>query len=379
MGPRKTSALGMCGGGVGSGGRATVLRLRVISRGLLSAASFAALTVSDPVLAEDQSVTLPEVKVIANTPLAPAGPRRAARPAETSPPRAVEAPPSGAAEAPSRRAAVAPPRTATSSQVDPSLIEREKVPSNVQTLTATDFDHTKAPSFLDALSQSLPGVSLGDQTGNEFQRDLNYRGFTASPVIGTPQGLAVYQNGVRINEVFGDIVNWDFIPENAIRRLTMMPSNPAFGLNAIGGALSIDMKNGFTYRGVEAELRGGSFGRRGVSVEAGDHVGNLSGYLTADAINDSGWRNFSPSQLRRLYADFGALGDQAEFHVNFTGASNRFGATAATPVQMLNQNWASTYTIPQTTQNQLAFLTASGSWNPTPTLSIQGNRRRPAY
>jgi hypothetical protein len=140
---------------------------------------------------------------------------------------------------------------------------------------------------------------LGDQTGNEFQRDLNYRGFVASPVIGTPQGLAVYQNGVRVNEVFGDIVNWDFIPETAINRMTMMPSNPVYGLNALGGALAIDMKNGFTYRGTDAELRGGSFGRRGVTVQTGGQAGNLSAYLTADAINDNGWRDYSPSQLRR--------------------------------------------------------------------------------
>jgi iron complex outermembrane recepter protein len=133
------------------------------------------------------------------------------------------------------------------------------------------------------------------------------------------------------------------------------------------------MKNGFTYQGVEGELRGGSFGRRSASVEAGGQVGNLSSYITADAIHDSGWRNYSPSDLRRLYADFGAKGDQSEFHVNFTTASNMFGAAAATPLQLLNQNWASTYTLPQTTKNQLAFLTASGSWNPTPTLSIQSN------
>ena len=117
---------------------------------------------------------------------------------------------------------------------EPGAIDRDKVPSNVQTLSASDFDHAKAPNLLDVLERGLPGVSLGDQTGNEFQLDLNYRGFIASPVIGTPQGLAVYQNGVRINEVFGDIVNWDFIPQNAINQLTLVPSNPIYGLNAIG-------------------------------------------------------------------------------------------------------------------------------------------------
>jgi iron complex outermembrane receptor protein len=133
------------------------------------------------------------------------------------------------------------------------------------------------------------------------------------------------------------------------------------------------MKNGFTYRGVEGEVTAGSFGRAGASVQAGGQVGNLSGYITADAIDDAGWRQDSPSQLRRLYADLGARGDQTEFHVTFTGASNSFGAAAATPVEMLSQNWSSIYTAPQTTENQLAFLTASASWKPTDTWTYQAN------
>jgi iron complex outermembrane receptor protein len=243
----------------------------------------------------------------------------------------------------------------------------DKIPSNIQTVPASAFEYSKSPDLLQSLAQSLPGVSLGDQTGNQFQLDINYRGFTAGPVIGTPQGLAVYQNGVRINEVFGDIVNWDLIPQNAINSLTLVPSNPVYGLNAIGGALSLQMKNGFTYHGVEGELSGGSYGRITTSMQAGGQTGNLSGYITADAINDAGWRQNSPSTLRRVFADLGARGDQTEFHVNFTGADNTFGATAATPVQMLSESWTSTYTTPQTTHNQLAFLTASASWKPSDT------------
>ena len=330
-------------------------------------AAFAALMAPQAAFPEDKPVNVPEVRVIANTPVAPASPRPAARA-----PAAPAAAPAG--PAPARRAATAPAsREPAAVPLDPALIEIDKVPANVQTLGPADFEHEKAPDLLDAISRRLPGIALGDQTGNEFQRDLNYRGFVASPVIGTPQGLAVYQNGVRVNEVFGDVVNWDFIPETAINRMTMMPSNPVYGLNALGGALAIDMKNGFTYRGTDAELRGGSFGRRGVTVQTGGQAGNLSAYLTADAINDNGWRDYSPSQLRRIYADLGARGEQTEFHVTFTGASNNFGATAATPLQMLDQRWSSVYTVPQTTQNQLAFTTASASWNPTSTLSFQAN------
>src|SRR5262249_49284563 len=168
-----------------------------------------------------------------------------------------------------------------------------KVPANVQTVDAPAFDHAKTPSLTDAMVRSLPGVSLGDQTGNPFQPDINYRGFTASPVIGTPQGLAIYQNGTRINEVFGDTINWDFIPQMAINRMTLAPNNPVYGLNAVGGALTLDMKNGFNYQGIEGELRGGSFGRLGGAAQAGWQKDNLAAYVALDGVREDGCRDFS--------------------------------------------------------------------------------------
>jgi TonB-dependent Receptor Plug Domain len=320
----------------------------------LAAASAAVVLVPATTAAQQNSdataapgtVRLPEVRVIATTPVAPP----AARPAA----------------APAAAAATTPPAA------EPGAVDRDKIPSNVQVLTTSDFDHATAPDLLQAIVRGLPGVALSDQTGNQFQLDINYRGFVASPVIGTPQGLAVYQNGVSINEVFGDIINWDFLPENAINRMTLVPSNPIYGLNAIGGALSLEMKNGFTYHGVQIEVSGGSFGRTTTSVQAGGQTGNLSGYVTADAIDDAGWREDSPSRLRRMYTDFGARGDNnTEFHLAFTGADNHFGALAATPVEMLAQNWSSVFTTPQTTDNQLAFFTGSASWKPTDTLTYQ--------
>ena len=112
----------------------------------------------------------------------------------------------------------------------------------------------------DALQQQVPGVILSDTTGNPFMPDIQFRGFTASPVAGTPQGLAVYQNGMRINEAFGDTVNWDLIPTAAIRSVTVVTNNPAFGLNALGGAVNVLMKDGFSYQGAETNIMGGSSG-----------------------------------------------------------------------------------------------------------------------
>jgi len=220
----------------------------------------------------------------------------------------------------------------------------------------------------------VAGASLGDQSGNAFQRDVDYRGFTASPVLGTPQGLAVYQNGVRINESYGDVVNWDFIPPTAIDKLVLVPNSPIFGLNALGGALSFEMKNGFTYHGAEAAGLLGSFGRRQGSLQAGMQQDNIAAYLALDGIHDDGWRDFSSSSdVRRMYVDVGARNSVSEFHLNFTGADNKLGSVAATPAELLNQRWSSVYTWPQTTHLQLAFLTANLTYTPTDTLSFQGN------
>jgi iron complex outermembrane recepter protein len=328
---------------------------------LLGAAAIAAAAAPGHVAAQQSpsaapssnAATLPEIRVVPTTPIAP--PRR---------PRPTPAQ--------SQSHPAATPVVQTAPAAEPGAVDVDKIPSNVQVVPATNFSPTTAPDLLQAMERALPGVALSDQTGNQFQLDINYRGFVASPVIGTPQGLAIYQNGVRINEVFGDTINWDFIPQSAINRMTLVPSNPVYGLNAIGGALSLEMKNGFSYHGVEGDLTTGSFGRIGATTQAGGQNGNFSGYITADAIDDAGWREFSPSQLRRVYADLGARGDNnTEFHVTFTGADNHFGAVAGTPVQMLDQNWASIFTYPQTTDNQLAFLTASASWKPTDTLLYQ--------
>ena len=95
------------------------------------------------------------------------------------------------------------------------------------------------------MNRRFTSVFVNEIQGNPFQPDINYRGYTASPLLGTPQGLSVYVDGVRLNQPFGDIVSWDLIPRAAIASTTLIPgSNPLFGLNTLGGALSVQTKNG---------------------------------------------------------------------------------------------------------------------------------------
>ena len=252
-------------------------------------------------------------------------------------------------------------------------IERDKVPAMVQTLTSEDFERTKSLSVIETLVERIPGVSTSDVQGNSFVQDVRYRGFVASPVPGTPQGLAVYLNGIRVNEAFGDTVNWDMIPTNAISRADIWTNNPVFGLNALGGAINLGMKNGFTWQGFEADAQGGRFGRVQGGMQYGAKQGDIAVYVAAQAGKDDGWRFQSPSELARIYADIGWKGERSEVHLIANGASNFFGVVGPTPVELLARDDRAVYTFPQTTQNQMGLLSLNGQHAVTDTFTVQAN------
>src|SRR5580658_3278409 len=237
---------------------------------------------------------------------------------------------------------------------------------------AQDMQTFNDTTLTDSLARSAPGVTVGNVSGNEFEPDLFYRGFDATAVTGTPQGLAVYQNGTRINEAFGDVVNWDLIPANAIDKTTIIAANPIFGLNALGGAVTVTMKNGFTWQGFEADLDGGSFYRAQEEIQYGKQFGNWSIYAAASQINDGGWRVAEASQLTNFYGDLGYKANGFESHLQLTAGNTQFGVSAFTPIQQLQTNWGSVYTIPQTTYNQMVMLQWTGSYAYSPTLNFQG-------
>jgi iron complex outermembrane receptor protein len=255
-----------------------------------------------------------------------------------------------------------------------SDIDIGKVPGSVQTLSAKEIDQNKSVSILDSLSQRIPGLVLNDSQGNGTFADVHYRGFAASPLQGTPEGIAVYQNGVRLNEAFGDTVNWDLIPEVAIDRLAITSNNPAFGLNAIGGALSIAMKNGFTFQGLEAEIEGGSYGHINGSIEYGANWGDWSFYAAAEAFKDDGYRLFSNSDIERLYTDTGYKGDISEFHLIVEYGRSSLGVVGSTPLDIaVRHGISAVYTSPQTTRNEDGLIQLNGTTSLSDTLSVQTN------
>jgi outer membrane receptor protein involved in Fe transport len=304
---------------------------------------------------------LPEVEVV-QTPAQKAAKAKKKAPA-VSPLSSVgsstpgTAPQSAAGQAAAAAVSAAPPIT---------------VPSAVTNVTDADIEAEGTASIQQTLQQKVPGIIISDAAGNPLRAEVSYRGFDASPVSGRAQGLAVYQNGVRINEAFGDVVNWDVLPSNAISSMSVVSNNPSFGLNALGGAVSIAMKDGFSYQGGELDVMFGSFGRRQVGVQAGGSSGNAAFYVAAEGIQEDSFRNYSDSEIKRFYGDLGLKGSFAEVHFNLTAASNHFGATAAAPVELLDRSWSNTFTSPQTTDLEVFMPSVSASVKATDTLTFSG-------
>lgn len=253
-----------------------------------------------------------------------------------------------------------------------SGIDRNTAPNAVNVLTGHDLDRTGRPDLLQTLNQQTPGVSLGDAQGNPFQPNVTYRGFTASPLDGNPQGLAVYLNGVRFNAPFSDAVNWDLLPSLAIDSVNLEAANPVFGLNALGGSLSVQMKTGFTWQGGLAELYGGSFGTVDGALQYGVRRGNEATYVAANLSHSQGWRQLNSSEVRQVYGDVGWRSATAALHWTLLAADNRLNGPGTTPVQLLSADRTATFTAPNQTINRFGLTSLSGTWTITDQTSVQG-------
>jgi outer membrane receptor protein involved in Fe transport len=253
-----------------------------------------------------------------------------------------------------------------------SGVDRDKVPAETQVLTDRDISRNGYPQMLPALEENVPGVTLDNAAGSPFQPNLYYHGFLASPLQGNPQGLAVYLNGVRFNQPFGDTVNWDLIPDIAIDRMDLVGSSPVFGLNALGGALSVRTKNGFTYHGGKIDLLGGSFSHYQGELQYGVQNGNTAMYVAATGLHEGGWRDLQSSNIRNFYGDIGWRGSRGEAHVNVTAADNSLNGPGTSPIDLLAVNPAAQFTAPNLIKNKYALVTASASYDVTDTTSLQG-------
>jgi iron complex outermembrane receptor protein len=266
-----------------------------------------------------------------------------------------------------------PPVTVLGATPVPALgTPLEKYPGNVQSVTAPDLEHQVDLSA--GLHRSLGSVNINANQGNPWQNDLTYRGFLASPLTGSPIGLSVYLDGMRFNDGFGDTVNWDLVPAPAIAGIDVIPgSNPLFGLNTLGGALAVRTKRGFEFPGASLEGSGGSFGLWAVEAVYGGFHGPIDWFVAADALGEDGWRDESPTDLRRVFAKLGWRRDRTDLELSGILADNGLIGNGLAPESLLARDRSAVHTFPDETENRMQLVNLRGSHGLTERLLLSAN------
>ncbi|MCX6589046.1 MAG: TonB-dependent receptor [Acidobacteria bacterium] len=252
---------------------------------------------------------------------------------------------------------------------------RAEIPAPIQTATAEDLTASGALDLSDFANRRLGGVFLNEIQGNPLQPDLNYRGYTASPLLGTPQGVSLYMDGVRLNQPFGDVVSWDLIPRLAVAEMALIPgSNPLFGLNTLGGALSLRTKDGRSHPGSALTLSGGSFGRKIGEFEHGGSLPRGFHWFTGGQLFfEDGWRESSPSSVRQLFTKAGYQREKTALSLTAAYANNGLIGNGLQDFRLLARDFRSVYTKPDLTAHRSPFLNLTLQHALSPRLALSSN------
>lgn len=252
-------------------------------------------------------------------------------------------------------------------------LTKDQIAGNIQSISAKEIKEAHSLSLADLLNSKLQSVNVNDYQGNPFQMDVTYRGFTASPQIGSPQGLSVFFDGIRVNEPFGDVMNWDMIPMNALGSFDVFPgSNPIFGLNTLGGALSMRTKSGFTDSGVSAEVLTGSFGRRQLQVSGGWNNGQFAAFGAGNFFLEDGWRENSPSKVNQAFGKLEWQGEKLSLGLSSLAVVNKLVGNGTVPQELYRQDPSAVFTSPDITRNRLLQFQITGAFDVNDNINITG-------
>lgn len=253
--------------------------------------------------------------------------------------------------------------------------EVKKIPFAVHSARFDDLESAQSLDLTDFMNQNLSSVNINSAQNNPMQPDIQFRGFTTSPLLGLPQGIAVYQNGVRINEPLGDSVNWDLVPESAVSSIDMISgADPLFGLNTLGGALVVNMKDGFNFSGRQAEAYAGSWDRVVANLESGGNDGAWGYYANISFFEEQGWRDLSDSDSLNLYGSLSwRNGDISAINLNYQKGDSNLTGNGASPVGLLAIDRNAIFTAPDITENDMHMISLDGAHFVNPGLQLAGS------
>jgi len=250
------------------------------------------------------------------------------------------------------------------------------VPYAVQTVTGEEIREQPGVSIADYMVNNLEGVTVNEVGGNPYQLEINYRGYNATPIMGNPQGLSIYVDGVRQNMPFSNNVLWDTIPDFAIDDMQLVGgSNPVYGLNTLGGSLSLQTKSGRTFDKNAIEGSTGSWGRNTGLIESGgvSEDNKYDYYAGYSYFQEDGWRKPSPSEVQQGFAKLGYEDEDTRIDLSYTGAHNSLVGNGMVPKYLLGDDLEGVHTLIDKTRSQYNQVQLAGTEFLSDTLMASGN------
>ena len=250
------------------------------------------------------------------------------------------------------------------------------VPYAVQTVTGEEIREQPGVSIADYMVNNLEGVTVNEVGGNPYQLEINYRGYNATPIMGNPQGLSIYVDGVRQNMPFSNNVLWDTIPDFAIDDMQLVGgSNPVYGLNTLGGSLSLQTKSGRTFDKNAIEGSTGSWGRNTGLIESGgvSEDNKYDYYAGYSYFQEDGWRKPSPSEVQQGFAKLGYEDEDTRIDLSYTGAHNSLVGNGMVPKYLLGDDLEGVHTLIDKTRSQYNQIQLAGTEFLSDTLMASGN------
>ena len=250
------------------------------------------------------------------------------------------------------------------------------IPSNIQMTTPKAINAQAGVSLADYMNNNMQSVSTTEMGGNPWQPEITFRGFSASPLLGMPQGISTYVDGVRMNEPFGDVTLWDKIPNFAIGGMQLIPgSNPLYGLNTLGGAIAMQTKSGRDAKGASVEFEAGSWNRQRYLAQYGgvSKDGSVDYFIGHQTTKEDGWRQFSPSRLNQTFGKVGWQSEKSKLDLSYIGTDNKLVGNGFTPEFLLSGDRDQIHTSPDWTNNYYKHLALNGSHWVNNDVMISGN------
>lgn len=238
-----------------------------------------------------------------------------------------------------------------------------RTPLSAQVVRQAELRQVGHTTVADALGR-LSGVTLVDQAGSPFQPDVRLRGFAVSPIVGVPQSVSVFVDGVRVNEADASQVHFNLIPMEEVERVEVIrgPLGP-FGKNTLAGALNVVTRRGDGRPSAALELNGGYYEELEARGRADGRLGGLDFYGAGKYYRSDGWRQKNAAEQLQSFLKLGWRDRDTDLWVSYSFARDSIEGPQALP-----RSWLEGAPLPPEIRNapddrrQLQFTQGNGDY-----------------